>query len=144
MNFLCSNILWTSIISGVNNHILTRCTFRDPSHFELIELMSAIFVILVQITMLLMRFNFRYWRQPIRMHEDRHEQFVLKMRCDYLYHLWSIINCEDQQPSTGPNLDHVTDSIISWPISASNWARKSVIHNKNPHCNSEKQNVSSR
>ena len=69
---------------------------------------------------------------------------MLKLRCDFRYHLLSVIKCEDQQPTTGQNHNHVTDWNITRPISASNWARKSVVQHKNPYCSSEKQNVSSR
>ena len=125
-------------MSAVNNNISKLYTFRDPSHFELIGLMSAIFVIFVQITMLLKSFKFRYWCEPIRMQSDRYEQFVLKLRCDYRYHLLSIISCEDQQPTTGPNHDHVTDSNITLPISTSNSARKKWKSTHNSYCNCRK------
>ena len=108
----------------MNNHILPRYTVRDPSHFELFELMLAIFVIFVQIKMQFKKFNFRYWRQPIRMQLNQHELFALKLRCGHRYHLLSILRCQDHQLTTGWNHDHVTNSNITWLISATNWERK--------------------
>ena len=103
----------------MNNRISARYTIHDPSPFQLSELMSAIFVIFVQIMMLLKRFKFRYWRQPIRMQKDQHETFVLKMQCAYRFHLLSIIRNEDsQQSTTGQNRNHVTNSKVTSPISA--------------------------
>ena len=42
----------------MNINISSRYTFRDPSHLDLGELMSAIFVVFFQTTMLLRRFIF--------------------------------------------------------------------------------------
>ena len=109
----------TSFISAVNKIISTRCTFHDPSHFHLIESMSAIFAIFFHITMLLIRFIF-----VIGISESvcsAIEQFMLELKCDFHYHLLSIIRCEDEQPTTGPNQDHVTNSNNIGPNNARKW-----------------------
>ena len=140
--------VWTqhtpiSILNAVNNNISTWYTFRDPRHFESFGLMWTMLVVFVQIMMLIKSFKFRYWCEPIRMQSDRHEQFVVRLRCDYCYHMLSIIKCENQQPVTGPNHDHVTDSTITWPNGASNWARKIGFQHNSSYWDCEKQNVSS-